>query len=109
MLPFAATTSWGTPTADWWWLVVLGAVFTAGLLSLYLVLLDQLPAATVSVLTYLEPVSAVVVGWVFLGEVPTVTTVVGGAMVVLAGIMVLPRVTAPVVTTDGTVPSATPR
>jgi drug/metabolite transporter (DMT)-like permease len=109
LLPFAATTSWGTPTADWWWLVVLGAVFTAGLLSLFLVLLNQLPAATVSVLSYLEPVSAVVVGWVFLGEVPTVTTVVGGAMVVLAGIMVLPRVTAPMVTKDGTVPSATPR
>ena len=48
-------------------------------------------------------------GWVFLGEVPTVTTVVGGAMVVLAGIMVVPRATVPVVAPDGTVPSGTPR
>lgn len=109
LVPFAATASWGTPTTDWWWLVVLGAVFTAGLLAVYLVLLDQLPAATVGVLTYLEPVSAVLVGWAFLGETPTVTTLAGGAMVVLAGIMVVPRVTTLAVTPDGTVPSGNPR
>lgn len=109
LVPFAATASWGTPTADWWWLIVLGAVFTAGLLALYLVLLDQLPAATVGVLTYLEPVSAVLVGWIFLAETPTVTMLAGGALVVLAGIMVVPRVTTPSVTPDGTVPRGNPR
>ena len=87
----------------------LGVFFTAILGSLYFVLLDQLPAATFSVLTYIEPVSAVLCGWVFLGEVPTATTLVGGAMVVLAGIMVVPRATVRMVAPDGTVPSGTPR
>jgi len=109
LAPFAATTSWGSPTPSWWWLVVLGVFFTAILGALYFVFLDQLPAATFSVLTYIEPVSAVLCGWVFLGETPTATTLAGGAMVVLAGIMVVPRATVTLVAPDGTVPSGTPR
>ncbi len=109
LAPLALTTDWGPARVDWWWLVLVGVVLTAGLSSLYLVLLNLLPAATVGVLTYVEPVSAVLVGWAFLGEVPTVGTLVGGALVVGAGIMVLPGATNAVVAPDGSVPRAAPR
>jgi DME family drug/metabolite transporter len=91
LVPFAALVDWGPPRVDWWWLVFVGVVLTALLGTIYLWLLDRLPASTVGVLAYLEPVAAVLVGWAFLDEVPSVTMVVGGALVVLAGIMVLPR------------------
>jgi drug/metabolite transporter (DMT)-like permease len=91
LVPFAAVVDWGSPRADWAWLLVVGVVLTAMLGPAYLWLLGRLPASTVGVLAYLEPVSAVFLGWAFLDEVPSVTMVVGGALVVLAGIMVVPR------------------
>jgi drug/metabolite transporter (DMT)-like permease len=109
LAPLALAADWGPVRADWWWLVVLGVVMTGGLGSAFFVLLNQLPAATFSVLTYIEPVSAVVIAWVFLDEVPTVTTVLGGALVVAAGIMVLPRAAAPKAAPERWVPGGAPR
>jgi drug/metabolite transporter (DMT)-like permease len=109
LAPLALATDWGPARADWWWLVLLGVVMTGLLGSVYLVLLDRLPAATVSVLTYLEPVSAVLVGWVFLDEVPTVTMVAGGVLVVAAGIMVLPRAAQQRAAPERSVPGGAPR
>ncbi len=106
LAPFAATTDWGGWRPDWLWMVLVGVLFTALLGSIYLVLLGRLPAATVGVLTYVEPVSAVLVGWAFFGEVPTAGVAVGGALVVLAGIMVLPRAATPVSARDRSVPVA---
>jgi drug/metabolite transporter (DMT)-like permease len=85
----AIAVSWGPVRAVWLWLLVLGVVYTALLGSLYLTMLDLLPVATVGILTYLEPVSAVLCAWLFLGEVPTVVTVVGGMLIVTAGVMVV--------------------
>jgi drug/metabolite transporter (DMT)-like permease len=109
LAPFAATASWGPPTASWWWLVLVGVLFTAVLGSAYLVFLDRLPASTVGVLTYMEPLTAVLVGWLFLGEEPSITMVGGGAMVVLAGIMVLPSAAGRRAAPDQTVTSGSPR
>ena len=81
LTPFAVAADWGPARADWWWLVFLGVVMTGVLGAAFFALLNRLPAATFSVLTYLEPVSAVLVAWAFLDEVPTFTMVVGGAMV----------------------------
>jgi drug/metabolite transporter (DMT)-like permease len=85
----AAAVSWGPPQWSWLWLVALGFVGTALLGAWYLSLLDRLPAATVGVLLYLEPVSAVLMAWVFLGETPTLLVLTGGSLVVVAGMMVL--------------------
>jgi drug/metabolite transporter (DMT)-like permease len=109
LAPFALAADWGPARADWWWLVVLGVVMTGVLGAAFFALLNHLPAATFSVLTYLEPVSAVLVAWAFLDEVPTITMVVGGALVVAAGIMVVPRAAEPLVAPERSVPGGAPR
>ena len=109
LAPFAVAADWGPARADWWWLVLLGVVMTGVLGAAFFALLNHLPAATFSVLTYLEPVSAVLVAWAFLDEVPTITMVVGGAMVVAAGIMVVPRAAEPMVAPERSVPGGAPR
>jgi drug/metabolite transporter (DMT)-like permease len=64
---------------------------SGGLVFVYkrLVLLRRLPATTVGVLTYLEPASAVMFGWIFLNEVPGASTVVGGMLILVAGVIVV--------------------
>jgi drug/metabolite transporter (DMT)-like permease len=85
----AAVAGWGSPgAASLLWLVVLGLVHTALAVGVYLSALTRLPATQVAVLLYLEPVSAVLFGWVVLSEALPVTTVAGGALVVAAGAIV---------------------
>lgn len=95
LAPFAATASWGAPQASWLWLLVLGVVMTGLLGPAYLVLLDKLPASTVGVLMYLEPVSAVLLAWLVLDESPGPVTLVGGTLIVAAGIMVVRAIPPP--------------
>jgi drug/metabolite transporter (DMT)-like permease len=106
LTPFAAGAPWGGLGWDWLWLVLLGVVFTGVLGPLYLVLLNRLPASTVGVIAYVEPVSAVLFAWAFLAEVPGVLTVVGGALIVAAGIMVVRATTRPVSPQEGRVERA---
>ena len=89
LAPWALLVDWGTPQASWSWLLVLGLGMTALLGPLYLVVLDHLPASTASVLLYFEPVSTLVLAWVFLGEEPAPLTLLGGALIVAGGIIVL--------------------
>jgi drug/metabolite transporter (DMT)-like permease len=89
LAPWALLAEWGEPQASWSWLLVLGLGMTALLGPLYLVVLDRLPASTASVLLYLEPVSALLLAWLFLGEEPGALTLVGGALIVAGGIIVL--------------------
>ena len=56
---------------------------------MFVALLRRLPATTVGVLTYLEPASAVMFGWIFLAEAPGASTVVGGMLILVAGVIVV--------------------
>lgn len=89
LIPFAAQTGWGSPSASWLWLLVLGLVHTALAVGVYLGALALLPATQVGVLSYLEPASAVVFGWLLLAEAPTPLTLVGGVLIAVAGVVVL--------------------
>lgn len=80
--------TWPTAAA-WAWLALLGVVHTAGALVVYLGALAHMPATSAGVLAYLEPVSAVFLGWWVLGEQPAAATFVGGALILLAGLLVL--------------------
>jgi drug/metabolite transporter (DMT)-like permease len=88
LAPLSLSAHWGSPHPKWLWLVVLGVVFTAFLSPAFLALLRRLPVATVGVLSYVEPVSATVLAWLVLHEVPSALSIFGGAMVLAAGIMV---------------------
>jgi drug/metabolite transporter (DMT)-like permease len=88
LLPFSLLADWGTPDVDWLWLAVLGVVYTAFAFATYLDSLVHLPATRAAVLLYLEPASAVFFGWVLLHQDPTPSTIVGGLLVLGAGILV---------------------
>ena len=88
MLPLALLADWGSPTVDWLWLPVLALVYTAFGFAGYLHALERIPATRAAVLLYLEPASAVLFGWLLLSQEPTGWTVLGGALVVGAGVLV---------------------
>ncbi|HUQ40505.1 MAG TPA: DMT family transporter [Acidimicrobiales bacterium] len=87
--PFAFASDWGSPRVTWWWLVVLALVHTALGVGVYLAALAVVPATHVGILGYLEPVSVVACAWLFLDESPAVATLVGGTLVVAAGVLVV--------------------
>lgn len=69
-------------------LVTLGVVHTALTGFVFLSGLRRIRADHAGVLMYAEPVSAVIFAAMFLGEPLTIATVIGGAMVVLGGVLV---------------------
>ena len=60
-------------------------------LTCYVIALRRLPTAAVSTYAYVNPVIAVSLGALFLGERPTLATLFGGAVVVLSVAMLLIR------------------
>ena len=85
--------SWSPPAdgGDWGALIVLGALLTGIATLTYAALLRHVTAQTAGVLTFLEPVSAVILAWWLLGESLSAQAVLGGALVLAAGIMVVVR------------------
>jgi drug/metabolite transporter, DME family len=71
------------------WVVLLGAVFTALSGLLYIWLLRRVTAQTIGILAYLEPVTAALLAWAILDEPLTATVIVGGALVLSAGLLVV--------------------
>jgi RarD protein len=74
-------------TRDYLLITALGVVYSALALLAYLSFLRHLPATTSGILLYLEPVSALVTGWIFLSEQPTSVTLVGAVLVLAAGVL----------------------
>ncbi|MBI4728553.1 MAG: EamA family transporter [Acidobacteria bacterium] len=80
------------------WLVTLGLVHTGAAGILYFRGLSAVKAQHVSILVYLEPATAVLYAWAFLRETPTPLTLLGGALILAAGLLVVlarPEVGAP--------------
>lgn len=75
--------------AEWGAVVLLGVVFTGASTLLYASLLRHVTAQAAGLLTFLEPVSAVVLAWALLGQELGVRAVAGAALVLLAGIVVV--------------------
>jgi drug/metabolite transporter (DMT)-like permease len=92
LLPVLFTTDWSGPTPrQWLALGVLGVVHTGVGVAVYLHALSKVPATSVGILGYLEPVGVVVFSWILLADAPSRTTIAGGALIVLAGGLVLRR------------------
>ncbi|MGB9718318.1 MAG: DMT family transporter [Thermoproteota archaeon] len=71
--------------SSWMLLLVLGVFNTAFAVTLYLKGLRLVKAQKAVVFTYLEPVSAAVFGFLFLGQGPTLQSLIGGALILSAG------------------------
>lgn len=90
LVPVAVAQGGGWPDrSEWAWLLVLGLVHTALCLAVYLGAMRHVPAVPVSVLSYLEPLSAALLGWLVLDEALGLGTVVGGLLVIAGGLLVL--------------------
>jgi drug/metabolite transporter (DMT)-like permease len=88
LTPFALLADWGSPSGDWGWLLLLGLVYTGFGFAAYLWALGHMPVTRAAVLLYIEPASAVLFGWLLLDEEPTVSMLLGGLLVVGAGVLV---------------------
>jgi drug/metabolite transporter, DME family len=76
--------------ADEWSVVLaLGIVFTGLSTLVYVTLLRRVTAQAAGVLTFLEPVAGVVLAWALLGQSPGGSTLVGGVLVLAAGVAVV--------------------
>ena len=73
---------------SWMLLFILGVFNTAFAVTLYLKGLRLIKAQKAVVFTYLEPVSAVLFGSLFLGQQPTLQTLIGGSLILSAGYLV---------------------
>ena len=75
--------------AEWGAVLLLGVVFTGFATLAYAALLGHVTAQAAGVLTFLEPVSAVFLAWALLDESLSPQALLGGALVLLAGIAVV--------------------
>ncbi|ASJ08299.1 permease [Thermococcus siculi] len=80
--PFVLVRGTGTPV--WWAVLVLVLVHTVLALFLYMEGLKDVEVNEAALLSYLDPMSAVVYALLVFGEVPGVRTAVGGALILLA-------------------------
>jgi drug/metabolite transporter (DMT)-like permease len=71
------------------YVVVLGVLFTAVSGYLYIRLIRRVTAQAMGLLAYLEPVSAAGLAWLILGERLELQTIVGGTLVIAAGLSVV--------------------
>lgn len=83
-LPFILLSRPVPSNLDWGIGLTYGLVIGIGLFSCFFYGLRYLKASTVSMISYLEIVSAIFFGVVFLGEVVTIQILIGGGMIVLS-------------------------
>ena len=83
------------PSSSWPTVIALGAVFTALAYFLYYRAIDQLPMQTVSVCAYAEPLTAVVLGALALGEVMTPVQLAGACCIIGGALLGEARVKLP--------------
>jgi RarD protein len=74
---------------EWAAVLTLGVVFTALSTLVYATLLRRVTAQAAGVLTFLEPVAGVLLGWAILEQRPGAATLAGGALVLAAGLVVV--------------------
>jgi drug/metabolite transporter (DMT)-like permease len=86
-----AVVAWSTPAlSDFWLFAALGVLSAvSGILSI--AAFRYADASTLSPLVYLELIGAALVGYLAFGDVPGAATVLGAALIVAAGVLLLER------------------
>lgn len=81
LLPFSFFVAWSLTMQDFWLLLLLGVVCTAFSHALYIKSLNYLKTQLVSIIASLEPVYGIVLAYLILQEVPSLRTLLGGAII----------------------------
>jgi DME family drug/metabolite transporter len=90
LAPFLAGAGRALPdTGEWPYVLLLGAILTAVSGVLYIGLLRHVTAQAAGLLAYVEPVSASFLAWAILGQSLGWQVLVGGALVLAAGAVVV--------------------
>ena len=93
LLPFVAMMKVGKPT--WWAVLTLVVVHTVLALYIYMEGLKEVEVSEVALLSYLDPLSAILYAFIVFGEVPGSRTVIGGALIILASVLNLVKARGP--------------
>jgi drug/metabolite transporter (DMT)-like permease len=92
LAPFLTTAGRVIPQgSEIFYVLLLGVVFTALSGYIYVGLLGHVTAQAVGILAYLEPVSAAILAWALLGQPLGWQVLLGGALVVAAGVVIVLR------------------
>lgn len=83
-LPFMAVSPLDIPGDDWVLLIILGVFFTAIAHAFFASSLRVLKAKSAALIGCLCPVYSVPISWLTLGEVPSMMTLLGGAIILIA-------------------------
>ncbi len=76
-------------TSAWWAFAVMGLVHSTIAPILYFRGMRDVTANKTAILGYLEPVCAILLGMVFLGEAVNYKTIIGGAMILFSGYLTI--------------------
>ena len=71
--------------------IILGVIHTCIALNLYFEGIKKIKVQHVGVLSYIDPLGAVILGGVFFNEIPEISTIVGGGMILSATYIILKR------------------
>jgi len=82
LLPFVAVNGLREPT--WWAIGALVLLHTVFALYLYMDGLKEVEVNEAALMSYLDPLSAIVYAFIIFGEVPGVQTILGGTLILLA-------------------------
>lgn len=91
MLPWAAAGGYHITGKGWASIAVLGIILVAFTSIIYVHAARGVKAQHIGILAYLEPASATLLAAIFLGEHPGWSDIVGGLMIIAAGILVVFR------------------
>jgi drug/metabolite transporter (DMT)-like permease len=86
VLPLLVGTEFSLTTAQWGWMLLVGLIpgFLGIVLAVYSI--KRMPAATFSTISYVEPIAAVLLGWVVFAESLTFIQITGCGIIILASI-----------------------
>lgn len=82
LLPFSATALPSVRAMDWLWIGFIGLFCTTFAYTLYVSSLSVINARTAAMIISLEPVYAIIVAWIWFGDVPTLSMVIGGILII---------------------------